>query len=210
MTTEEQAMIREINLVRSDPRGYIKYIAPLLADAKTTVARYGKGPKSYSLTFSSTTWNGVKKERIDTTWNYVWEENVKALSSLIEDLKKLKKLSVLEPDPGIYHAARIYAADQHEHEWKLLHVGSDGSQPWDRIKKHSPSMSFGNENIAMRSGSPSVRDIVLLLLIDAGIPGYGHRDNILDPQWTHIACTTENYKSMYSWWLQEFGVRKKN
>jgi len=29
-----------------------------------------------------------------------------------------------------------------------MHTGSDGSQPWDRIKKFSPKMKFGNENIA--------------------------------------------------------------
>ena len=120
-----------------------------------------------------------------------------------------KKLSILQPDSGIYLAARKHATDQHTHEWKLSHVGTDGSHPWDRILKYSPSMSDGNENIGMIGGTASVRDIVILLLVDAGIPGYGHRYNILDPHWTHAACTGENYKSMYYWWLQEFGARQK-
>jgi uncharacterized protein YkwD len=46
-------------------------------------------------------------------------------------------------------------------------------------------------------------------LIDAGIPGYGHRYNLLNPQWTHVACTGEKYKGFMYWWIQNFGVKKK-
>lgn len=209
MTKEERDMISEINLVRSNPQGYIQYIQPLLADAKKELSRNGKGAKNYSISTSTITENGLSTKTVDTTWHYINDENVKALTSLIKDLTKLESLSVLKPDSGIYMAAKKHAADQHAHEWKLSHQGSDGSWPWDRISKYSPSMAYGNENIAMQSGSASVRDIVLLLLIDAGIPGYGHRSNMLAPQWTNVACTTENYKSFYHWWLQEFGARMK-
>ena len=151
--------------------------------------------------------NGQTTKKIDTIWHFINDENVKVLTSLINDLKKLKKLSVLKPDSGIYLAAKKHAADQHAHDWTLSPQGSDGSWPWDRISKFSPSMSAGNENIAMLSGTPSVRAIVILLLVDAGIPGYGHRSNMLDPHWTHAACTAENYKARYYWWLQEFGMK---
>ncbi len=209
MTKEERDMICEINLVRSNPQAYIQYIMPMLDNAKKDLVRNGKGAKNYSLTITTTTRNGHLQKKIDTTWNYVNEENVKALNSLIRDLKRSKKLSVLQPDSGIYRAAKSYAADQHAHEWTLMHTGSDGSNPWDRISQFSPSMSDGNENIAMMSGTPAVRDIVILLLVDAGIPGYGHRYNMLDPHWTHAGCTAENYKSMNYWWLQEFGAKQK-
>lgn len=48
-------------------------------------------------------------------------------------------------------------------------------------------MNFGIENIAGRSGFPTTEDMVLQLLMDSGIPGYGHRRNLLDLQWTRIA-----------------------
>jgi uncharacterized protein YkwD len=69
-------------------------------------------------------------------------------------------------------------------------------------------MSFGNENIAGRYGyaNTTPRDIVLQLLIDSGIPGYGHRYNLLDPQWTFGACKFELYNGM-QWWIQNFGVK---
>jgi uncharacterized protein YkwD len=44
---------------------------------------------------------------------------------------------------------------------------------------------FGNENIAGNSMEiVTARDIVIQLLVDSGIPGYGHRYNLLDPAWT--------------------------
>jgi uncharacterized protein YkwD len=210
MTEAEREMIYEINRVRSDPPSYLQYLTPLLGAAKIQLKRNGKGDKNYSLTITSTTRNGKNLGTIDTTWHFRNEEDVKALSTLITDLKKLKPLSILQPDSGIYNAAKKHAADEQLHDWQLLHTGSDGSGPLERIILFSPSMVYGNENIAGRYGyaTSSPRDFVLQLLIDSGIPGYGHRYNMLDPQWTHIACKTDHFKGMH-WWIQNFGCRKK-
>jgi uncharacterized protein YkwD len=101
-------------------------------------------------------------------------------------------------------------ADQDKHDWKLLHTGSDGSSPSDRITKFSPAMSFGSENIAGKYPKGTPRDIVIQLLVDSGIPGYGHRYNLLNPQWTYGACITSDgaQRGMY-WWIQNFGVKRK-
>jgi uncharacterized protein YkwD len=115
----------------------------------------------------------------------------------------------LKPDSGIYNAATKHANDQNEHDWKLMHTGSDGSEPWDRILSFSPTMNFGNENIAGNSAEiVTARDIVIQLLVDSGIPGYGHRYNLLDPAWTYVACKHELFNGMH-WWIQNFGVKKK-
>lgn len=208
MTAQEREMIYEINRVRSNPRSYLQYLEPMLAEAKKMMAEYGKGEKNYSLTFSTDTKNGRETKRIDTTWHYTREEEVKALSSLVKELKILKSLSVLQPDSGIYNAATKHANDNDAHEWKLMHTGTDGSHPWDRITKYSPSMSFGNENIAGNSATPTPRDIVIQLLVDSGIPGYGHRNNLLDPQWTHAACVGRIYNKWMYYWIQNFGRKK--
>lgn len=208
MTPEEREMIYEINRVRSNPKSYLQYIQPMLAEAKKTLSKSGKGYKHYSLTYTTTTRNGIEQKKVDTNWHYVNEEEVKALASLVQMLNTLKKLSVLHPDSGIYNAAKKHAADQDAHEWKLMHTGSDGSDLWDRITQFSPSMSFGNENIAGHSGSPTPRDIVIQLLVDSGIPGYGHRDNLLNPQWTHVACVKSVYNNWMDYWIQNFGRKK--
>ena len=210
MTPEEREMIYEINRVRHAPTSYLQYLLPMLKDAALQLKVNGKGQKNYSVSYSTTSANGKNLGSIDTTWHYINEENVKALNTLIDDLKKLKKLSILLPDSGIYLAAKKHAADQHAHDWKLLHTGSDGSSPWDRIKLFSPAMGGGNENIGGRYGYASCtpRDMVLQLLVDSGIPGYGHRYNILNHLWTHVACSIEKFKGTF-WWLQEFGYTKK-
>jgi uncharacterized protein YkwD len=209
MKPEEREMIYEINRLRSNPRSYLQYIEPMLANARQVLKKYGKGTRNYSLTYTTDIVNGKEIKRIDTTWHYTNVEEEKALSTLVNDLKKLKRLPVLQPDSGIYNAARKHAADQDAHAWTLMHTGSDGSAPWDRITKFSPSMSFGNENIAGKYPMGSPRDIVIQLLVDSGIPGYGHRYNLLDPQWTFGACVTGGQHDLMYWWIQNFGVKKK-
>jgi uncharacterized protein YkwD len=209
MKPEEREMIYEINRLRSNPKSYLQYIEPLLADARQTLKKSGKGTKNYSLTYTTSTRNGKEIKTVDTTWHYTNLEEVKALTTLVYDLKKLKALSILQPDSGIYNAAKKHAADQDAHEWKLLHTGSDGSNPWDRITKFSPSMANGNENIAGKYPEATPRDIILQLLIDSGIPGYGHRYNLLDPQWTYGACLSAGKHEGLYWWIQNFGVKKK-
>jgi len=210
MTKIEREMIYEINLVRSTPKVYIKILDSMLKTAKETLEQYGKGYRNYSLTISTSEKDGKTVTTTDTTWHYVNEENVKAISTLIDDLKKLGHMSILKPDQRIYNAATKHVKDQIAHNWTLMHTGSDGSQPWDRILKFSPTMSFGNENIAGNSAQiVTARDIVIQLLIDSGIPGYGHRYNLLNPAWTHIACKHDLYNGMH-WWVQNFGIKKKS
>ncbi|MBL0334485.1 MAG: hypothetical protein IPP73_03920 [Chitinophagaceae bacterium] len=143
MTEPEREMLYEINRLRSNPKSYLEYLLPMLKDAKDDLKVLGKGNRNYSLTFSSTVKNGKEVKRTDTTWHYTREEEVRALQSLVNDINKLKPLSVLKPDSGIYMAVRKHIKDQNAHEWKLLHTGSDGSLPWDRITTFSPKMSLG-------------------------------------------------------------------
>lgn len=209
MSAAEKSMIYEINRVRTNPKSYLPYLQPLLNDAKDKIKTLGKGAKSYSVTFTLSVKNGQEIKTVDTTWHYAHEEEVNAITALIRDLTKLKPLKILKPDSGIYNAAKKHADDQNKHQWTLMHTGSDGSAPWDRILKYSPAMSFGNENLAYNSGKQiTTRDFVILLLIDEGIPGYGHRYNLLDPHWTHVACREELYNDMHCW-IQNFGTIKK-
>lgn len=207
MTVAEREMIYEVNRLRSDPASYLQYIDPLLKEAQKHVRLYGKGEKNYSLTFTRTVENGKEVKTIDTTWNFYFEEELKALTSLAAELRTLKPVSVLQPDSGIYLASCKHAADQNQNDWKLMHTGTDGSSPQDRVKKFSPAMQYGGENIAGSTGNDvTVRDIVLQLLIDSGIPGYGHRRTLLNPKWTHIACKGQYVNNLWNWWIQNFGT----
>jgi uncharacterized protein YkwD len=201
----EREMIYEINVARNHPEVYIGYLKEYLADAKIMLQNSGNERKSYALSIECQTIHGKTKVKTDTTWFNQNEEEVSAIESLINDLKNLEPLSVLMPDAGIYNAAKLYGLDQDRNNWELNHRGSDGSWPFDRIKRSSRKMIDGNENIAGKYPEPTARDIVIQLLIDSGIPGYGHRYNILNSKWTHVACFSGGLKNGIYRWLQEFG-----
>jgi len=82
--------------------------------------------------------------------------------------------------------------------------------PWDRIRKYSPLMTDGNENLVCYN--TNVRGCVILLLIDDGVEGKGHRKNLLASYWTHSACKyVGQLASGYcEWWIQNFGIQKKS
>ena len=209
MKDSEKEMIREINLLRSDPAGYIRFIEEYAEITKKHPEMISSGQMKYSLTFNYELVDGVEKlKRIDTVWLDEPEDESEAIASLIHDLQKTPPLSILKPDQGIYEAVKNYAKDQDNNAWTLKHIGSDGSWPWDRIRKYSPGMAEGNENIASRFPEPSVRQVIIQLLVDTGIPGYGHRYNLLDPRWTHMACYEAGLREGMYRWLQNFGQSK--
>lgn len=212
MRAEEREMVYELNRLRSNPQRYVQFLQPALEEAKADLERYGNERKHYSVsTIYTTDHNGVETVRNDTNWHNLYEEKLHAVEDLIAELKALEPMQTLQPDRGIYKAAQAHAADESRHNWELGHRGSDGSWPSERIRKHAPNMRTGNENIAgkghgRKENKISPREIVVLLLIDSGIPGYGHRKNILNPEWTHVApCYGGWFNSMH-YWLQEFGA----
>lgn len=121
MTKTEREMIYEINLVRSNSKVYIRILDSMLKVADQTLRDYGKGYKNYSLTISSNEKDGKTIVTTDTTWHYTNEEQLKAISTLIDDLKKSGRLSILNPDEGIYKAATKHVNDQKAHNWALMH-----------------------------------------------------------------------------------------
>ena len=52
MKDSEKAMIREINLLRSNPKGYLVYIDQYVAETKKNPEKIGSGQMRYSLTFN--------------------------------------------------------------------------------------------------------------------------------------------------------------
>src|SRR6185503_10763908 len=74
MRPEEREMIYELNRLRSNPRSYLPYIEPLLKTSKNYLKNFGKGVKSYSLTFTTHTVDGKESKKIDTNWHYSIEE----------------------------------------------------------------------------------------------------------------------------------------
>lgn len=204
----EREMIYELNLLRSNPAAYAEHIEPFLEMARRDFAEYGRGPAWYSIQTTFTYENDRETVKMDTIWHYTFQEELHAVESLIHDLENTPPLPILQPHEGIYKAAQKHANDLNANGWSLSHRGSDGSWPDDRITHFAPDMSYGNENLAGRFPEPSARQIVIDLLIDSGIQGYGHRYNILEPDWTHAACYLAGLQEGMYRWVQNFGSKK--
>lgn len=170
MSQTELDMVDEINLVRTDPEGYIpiieKYISKLRAQG-----RYGTA--------------------------------VQSASELIGELRRTPQLSHLTPTECLYNAAKNHGQDRLRIGTNA-HRGSDGSMPWDRVRRACPQMDDGNENLV--GGHENVRDAVIALLVDDGSSTRGHRRTLLNPKWNHVACYKIGQVGyMPDSWVQKFG-----
>lgn len=116
-TEQEKAMIKEINLIRSNPRAYV-----------AVVEKY------------------VEYMKADNLNDDFYKDEIIVAQELITELKNTPVLSILEPSEGIYRAAKIHG-DEAKTIGSLDHQGQDGSWPWDRVKKYDTNMTDGGENI---------------------------------------------------------------
>ena len=85
------------------------------------------------------------------------------------------------------------AAQSHLHDisnGRFSHTGSDGSEVWNRVKRHGYSYRTVAENIAMNPmGAAST--------VEMWLNSPGHCSNIMNPNFTELGAETEgNYSVM--------------
>ena len=157
-------MILEMNKVRTNPKKYAElYIQPRL--------RYYNG-KNYSVPGQIT---------------IVTQEGAAAVNGCVTALNKANSAGILTPEKGMSLAAKDHVTDQSK-TGQTGHNGSDRSTPESRMKRYGKfggSWTLG-ENIAY--GETGGRDIVCGLLIDDGVPGRGHRTNIMNRAFTQTGA----------------------
>jgi LysM repeat protein len=128
---------------------------------------------------------------------------VQTAYELIAELRKTPKLSTLQPMQCLYVAARKHGNDQRK-RGATDHQGSDGSWPWDRVLRECSDLKDGNENLV--GGPANIRRAVILLLVDDGIEGRGHRKTTLNPDWKYVAChKMGTIGDMPNCWVQQYG-----
>ena len=144
----------------------------------------------------------------DPSWNTSYKNaEMEAGKELIELLRKTPKLSQLKESEGLYKAAVKHGKDVQKQS-KITHQGADGTQPFDRIQKYAPTMVDGSENLV--SGATDFRDGLIVLLVDSGVPGKGHRVNLLSPKWQYAACYEIGIvDGLDGSWIQLFGTESK-
>ncbi len=125
---------------------------------------------------------------------YLKENNLTTNSdakSLIDDLKKTKKMGALQFSPALNKVARMHAKDMGK-TGSIGHSSSDGTSFSDRVRKESKAGGMIAENCDY--GNETAIDSVIGLLIDDGIESLGHRKNILEPKYQWIGIAIEPHK----------------
>ncbi|UCG89428.1 MAG: CAP domain-containing protein [Gemmatimonadota bacterium] len=151
----ERGIVREHNRVRSDPAGYARFLRDLKPRFDGLL---------YQLTDSS-----VRET----------EEGIAAVDEAVHLLEATVPLPPVGVSRGMSLGARDLVADQGR-TGRTGHLGSDGSQPWDRVDRYGDWEAAIAENVAY--GYDTARDVVTQLLVDDGVPERSHRANILNPE----------------------------
>lgn len=162
----EKDVVLEMNMARTNPKKYAElYIEP----------RTKK--------FNGKIYGG----------NLQTNEGVAVVNECIKFMNNQKSLSVLLPSKGLTLAAKDHANTQSLTD-KTGHTGTDGSDPFKRMKKYGLYTTAG-ENISY--GSKTAREIVVSLLIDDGVKSRGHRKNIMNKDFKTTGIGFANKHKLY-------------
>eukprot|EP01062_Namystynia_karyoxenos_P024426 TRINITY_DN19523_c0_g2_i1.p1 TRINITY_DN19523_c0_g2~~TRINITY_DN19523_c0_g2_i1.p1 ORF type:complete len:679 (+),score=258.81 TRINITY_DN19523_c0_g2_i1:80-2038(+) len=156
MEAAERAVLTELNACRRNPAGY----AAKVEDERKCI-------------------QGLVLHRPGLPHPVQLQEGEVPYREVIAELSATRPLPELERAPrGLVRAAREHAADLGS-SGGTGHHGSDGSRPADRMSRHGSWEGVCLENLFFGEGSAT--RIVVALLADDGVPGRGHRRNILHP-----------------------------
>jgi uncharacterized protein YkwD len=139
---------------------------------------------------------GEKKDDKKTPVQLTDDE--KALIDLTnaERKKAEKDLKPLTMNPQLMEAARKHAANMAAQD-KLDHK-LDDKEPVDRAKAAGYKSEFVGENIAWNQKAP--KDV-----LKAWMESEGHRENILNAEYTEIGVAVAKNKDGEPYWVQVFG-----
>lgn len=154
VSAREQATIDEINLARTNPSAYLKFLEQF--------KQYYRGKRIHYP-------DGIELVTI---------EGGAALDEAIAFMRSLKPLLPLVLGPGMVRAAKDHVNDLVK-TGRSGHKGSDGSNAGDRFSRYGTWADSLGEDIVYFSRN--ARDDVIALIIDDGVSTRGHRKNIFNP-----------------------------
>ncbi|MEC4803447.1 MAG: CAP domain-containing protein [Jaaginema sp. PMC 1079.18] len=163
ISTLESQVLAEMNRVRTNPQGYANWLAQ--------TKQYYQG-RILLL---------PNQDALPT------QEGVGAVDEAIAVLQNMSPLPPLTLSPGMSLGAQDHVNDLGS-KGNLGHYGTDGSQFSDRLSRYGESQGALAENLTY--GVTSAEAIVMQMIVDDGITGRYHRNNILSDAFSFagIAC----------------------
>lgn len=146
------AIVREMNLARQNPAQYATFLEEIRANYQGNLL--------------------VLPGRIPLRT----KEGTRAVDEAIRFLRSAPPQAPLAFSPGMSHAAAEHCAEQAG--GGMSHSGRDGSNTGQRINRYGSWSGMWGENLAC--GRSGAREIVMALIIDDGLRGRKHRQNIFN------------------------------
>ena len=126
------------------------------------------------------------------------DEGIRAVNEAIRFLQRAQPIGAVTPSRGMSRGARDHVRDSGP-SGRMGHVGTDGSNPWDRVNRHGSWLVTIGENIGYGTYEPSdARKVVMQLIIDDGVRSRGHRDNIFNVEFRVIGVSCGEHKTFGS------------
>jgi len=157
MDLNEIGVLDEVNLARTKPAEYANY-----------VEEHRKNFKGFFVVVI----DGRKSTRT--------VEGIKAVDEAIAFLRTAEPVAALSPSRALTLAARDHVKDLGP-RGTTGHIGTDNSQPTDRIRRYGTPKSVSGEDITF--GTVSARSIVVQLIVDDGVAGRDHRKSLFEPDY---------------------------
>ncbi len=118
---------------------------------------------------------------------------------IVNTYRKTKGLRPLQLQPALTEAARAHSRDLAKWD-RISHFGSDGSNPWDRVKRAGYPAKLAAENVG--TGQASVEEVV-----KGWQASPGHNKNLLLPDAQHmgIALVQDTKTEFKTFWTLVIG-----
>lgn len=122
-----------------------------------------------------------------------WEQQV---VSLVNQERAKAGLSPLQLDKDLSNVARYKSADMRDNQY-FDHQSPTYGSPFQMMDQFGISYQYAGENIAAGQMSPQA-------VMDAWMNSPGHRQNIMNPNYTHIGVGYVSGGSYKHYWTQQF------
>ena len=156
---------------------HTKYVSPMAKELIYLHNLCRTNPKLFANTYA--------KKYLGSDWNRPPDHYV---SSLKKKLLNSESVPFLYPYQPYFKAAKAHARDLSDSQ-TFAHESSDGTGFGKRLKKFSNAGGYRAENI--QGGTSTPIDCFFSLMIDRGVPSYGHRENIMFGELGYIGIGIE-------------------
>lgn len=165
----EIKIMAEINELRADPPGYVKYLEQMRPD-----------------------FNG-KNLKLSDGRQLITNEGTAAVNDAINFLRAARPPGAFQLSPGLTKAAKDHLQDMIKKDMSG-HKGSDGSLPTQRVERYGQWGLLVKENISYLAQTP--REIVINMLLDDGNPKREHRKNLLSRDLRFVGLAAGDAKTL--------------